>query len=333
MQYRSNNSRFGIRTFLQLFVRITLAGITIAGAMAIAAPSPPANAASTGVRVGVVIDFGNGTVYHVAVVVSGANPKGLTALQAVPGINITTDNSGAFGAAVCGLDINGTHLGCPGTAGSCLTCADPKYWAYFKAPGGASSFQYSRTGAAQSPVSDGDVEGWKWGTGKAPTFVPFAQFFPLATTTTVAPPTTTPTSVHGVTTTTRAGTGIARTTTTSGPTKPVGTNGSITPASTVATSGNSRLSTTTLTDSTGTAQTTGNVSSTTTSGSGGNRQPDTPSTAVFVNGRRVSASAANGTVNDTGSSIGGVIAIALIATLLACVFALRFRNRGTASGA
>lgn len=65
---------------------------------------------------------------------------------------------GGMGAAVC--SIGGT--GC--SASQCLTCQAPKYWRYYQAEDGATTFRPSGGGASSSRVGDGDVEAWIWGT-------------------------------------------------------------------------------------------------------------------------------------------------------------------------
>jgi hypothetical protein len=75
---------------------------------------------------------------------------------------------------VCALD----GVGHEATQSSCLgTADDPRYWAYFRAPSGASAWTYSRECACSSTVGDGDVEGWRFGTGQQP---PFASFCAVA---------------------------------------------------------------------------------------------------------------------------------------------------------
>ena len=69
---------------------------------------------------------------------------------------------GGQGAAVCSL----CGKGCPAD-GSCLTCGGSEYWSYFRKPAGSGGFTYARGGAGSAQVRDGDVEGWKWGTGSA----------------------------------------------------------------------------------------------------------------------------------------------------------------------
>jgi hypothetical protein len=94
------------------------------------------------------------------------------------------------GGAVCA--INGT--GCAADA-NCLTCQAPNYWAYFRSESGSGGFTYSSGAATSSQVTDGDVEGWRWGTGAAPSYRSVADVCPLPTTTTTS--TTNPPAHNG----------------------------------------------------------------------------------------------------------------------------------------
>src|SRR4029078_136940 len=78
------------------------------------------------------------------------------------------------GTAICALDGVGHDASQPDCLG---TLADPRYWAYFRSPAGASSWTYSRGCACTSTVHDGDVEGWRFGTGQSP---PYASFCSVA---------------------------------------------------------------------------------------------------------------------------------------------------------
>ncbi len=175
---------------------LALTALTAAGANAAPAQTATAQAAraQTGTaRAGVVVDEGNGTVRRVGITFSGSI-TGIDALRSA-GFAPTVRSFGGIGGAVCALDIGGTHFGCPDDA-TCLTCADPDYWSYSRATRGTTSFTTWRAGAGATQVHDGDIEGWRWGTGSTPTYVPLARFFPapppLSTTTVPAPPTSAP---------------------------------------------------------------------------------------------------------------------------------------------
>jgi hypothetical protein len=144
--------------------------------------------ASPGARVGLVVDFGNGVVYRLPVALRGASATGLQVLQQGTS-QVDAVGFGSLGAAVCSVSIGATHIGCPADA-SCLTCAQPAYWAYSRAIAGAAGFTASRAGAGATTVHDGDVEAWRWGSGAPPAFVAFDRFFPPAPTTTTRSATT-----------------------------------------------------------------------------------------------------------------------------------------------
>ncbi|MFA5885525.1 MAG: hypothetical protein WDA60_16865 [Acidimicrobiia bacterium] len=121
--------------------------------------APAAAAESNAV---VVVDTGD-AVDWVPISFSGTI-TGVQALQ-LAGANLATYGFAGQGLAVC--SINGT--GHAATDDACLgTPDDPRYWAYFRAPSGATGWSYARQGGGGSTVGDGDVEGWRFGTGAAP---------------------------------------------------------------------------------------------------------------------------------------------------------------------
>ncbi len=128
----------------------------------------------------VVVDTGT-TTYRQVVTFIEDSVTGLHALE-LAGANPVVYSYSGQGGAVCRLFGVGRDAG-PGCLGG--VDGDNRYWAYFRAPSGTSSFTYSRAGAGSVQVHDGDVEGWKFGTGQAPGWsgVPAPS-----TTTTVAPP-------------------------------------------------------------------------------------------------------------------------------------------------
>jgi len=66
----------------------------------------------------------------------------------------------SMGVAVCKIE----DTGCPPS--ECLICEKPKYWAYWHLID--NKWSYSTKGASDYDVSDGDVDGWAWGTGEEP---------------------------------------------------------------------------------------------------------------------------------------------------------------------
>ena len=94
----------------------------------------------------------------------------ITGLQALSlaGASPVTSVYGGQGYAVCKL------FGVGNEPDSCLgTPSDPTYWAYFRAPAGQGGWQYSGAGASATTVNDGDVEGW--GFGRTPGFQSFCS--------------------------------------------------------------------------------------------------------------------------------------------------------------
>lgn len=147
----------------------------------------PGAAASGPNRAVVVADSGTGVVVR-GIEFEGESISGVEALQ-LAGLAPVLQGFDGQGGAVCALQ----GVGCP-SDGSCLTCdARGYYWAYHRAPAGSGGFTYSRAGAGATRVHDGDVEGWKWGTGSPPPFHSFASVFPAPTT----PPPTSPGGTGG----------------------------------------------------------------------------------------------------------------------------------------
>ncbi len=90
-----------------------------------------------------------------------------------------------MGAAICAIE--GT--GCP--VESCLVCAAPDYWSYWRFSGG--QWVYSQLGSGLTTVRHGDIEGWSWGRGSPPSVIGFDEICaPPPPTATSLPPTSTP---------------------------------------------------------------------------------------------------------------------------------------------
>lgn len=136
---------------------------------AFSAPAPEAQAMH---RVAIVVDTGSGPVSR-CVSFAEESISGIEALNRAGLAPVVRGFSGE-GGAVCGL--NG--VGCPADS-SCLTCQAPNYWAYYRADDGAGGFSYSAVGAGAIAVTDGDVEGWRWGTGAGPSYRSFSTICPL----------------------------------------------------------------------------------------------------------------------------------------------------------
>lgn len=165
------------RVFLTL--SLGLAATAFAGGAVTANPSIAAAASPH--RAAVIVDTGS-DVHRVVITFTEDSITGIEALQR-SGANPVIYTFGGQGGAVCRLFGVGRDAG-PGCLGG--QDGDNRYWAYFRAPAGTSSFKYSSGGAGSTRVHDGDVEGWKFGTGAAPEYVSLASLSP--------PPPTTPTT-------------------------------------------------------------------------------------------------------------------------------------------
>jgi len=143
-----------------------------------------ANAQSDLGQVGLVIQFLDGRVEKKCISISKDPFSGYDALSA-SGYAIIADFSGAMGAAICKI----AQQGC--SADNCF-CNTPNYWAYWRlgqASNGESAWLYSTIGASQSILHAGDVDGWRFGEGIAPSEMPaFADI--------CQPATQTPTFTH-----------------------------------------------------------------------------------------------------------------------------------------
>lgn len=166
----------------------SLAALTVAVAMTVVLPA----GAATPNRAAIVVEV-DGVIHTAKVTFSSDSITGLDALRGA-GFDPLVRVFGGNGGAVCALKVDSTTIGCPAD-GTCLTCDEPRYWAYFRAPAGTTRYTYSVTGAGLTHVHDGDVEAWVWGTGSPPSrFVSFADVWGPDPTTTTRPPATTPTT-------------------------------------------------------------------------------------------------------------------------------------------
>jgi hypothetical protein len=141
-------------------VRFVAAIAVFVAAAAVAGADPPVARAAGDSTAVIVIDAGAGV--RSAVIHFDGSISGIRALE-LAGANPVTYGFSGQGAAVCALD----GVGNPADQ-SCLIGPNGQYWAYFLAHGGATSWTYSRGCACASVVGDGDVEGWRYGTGAAP---------------------------------------------------------------------------------------------------------------------------------------------------------------------
>ncbi len=162
-----SSGRRGARPVRSVLVRCALTILAVAGAAV--APAPSAGPAQAGAQplnqAAVIVETGAGT-WRTVIRFPQESVSGIEALR-LAGAEPVTYGFGGLGTAVCALYGVGRPAG-PNCLGG--TDGDPRYWAYFRAPAGTASFQYSPIGAGATSVRDGDVEGWRWGTGQAPAY-------------------------------------------------------------------------------------------------------------------------------------------------------------------
>ena len=138
---------------------LVVAVIVTAAAIGAVGPSLPAADAGGQNRAVVVVDTGS-SVRAACVLFSESSITGAEALRR-SGMSPVFQGFSGLGSGVCSL--NG--VGCP-SDGSCLTCQAPSYWQYWRSSGGG--FSYSSAGASSTSVTDGSIEGWRWGAQQSP---------------------------------------------------------------------------------------------------------------------------------------------------------------------
>ena len=171
-----------------LVAMAVLAGTASGGVLAQTVTAPGAGAAGPH-RAMVVVETGSAT-YRQVITFTADSITGLQALD-LAGAQPVVYTFAGQGGAVCRLFGVGRDAG-----PNCLGGADGdnRYWAYFRAPAGTSSFTYSRSGAGSTQVHDGDVEGWRFGTGAQPGY---AALPPVTSPTTAVPAVAPPSGPSG----------------------------------------------------------------------------------------------------------------------------------------
>ena len=111
---------------------------------------------------GLVIQFDDARVEEFCVSFVGDSITGLELLQR-SGFEVVVEDFGANGVAVCRID----GIGCDHPIQPCFCrCEDPNadcvLWGYYTIQGPGSTWTFSQVGAAQRPVRDGDVDGWRF---------------------------------------------------------------------------------------------------------------------------------------------------------------------------
>jgi len=143
--------------------RFILAGFILVGlligAVLIDTINSNAQESDDPIQVGVVVQGADNQPQTFCVTLDREEPTGEDALLAT-GLNIIADK-GPMGTTVCRIEGDGCtppseHCFCQCMGGD--ACA---YWAYFHLTD-QDTWEYSPMGAANSPVKQGDVEGWWW---------------------------------------------------------------------------------------------------------------------------------------------------------------------------
>lgn len=128
-------------------------------------------------RVGLVVDFGDGSLTTQCIEFDETKISGYDVLRR-SGLSLVVQEVSGMGVTVC--DIEGTS-GCPASSCFCqcqgMACL---YWRYYYLSD--DSWQYAAMGAAARSVEQGDVEGWAWGdenaSGGPPPVIAFDQICP-----------------------------------------------------------------------------------------------------------------------------------------------------------
>jgi hypothetical protein len=104
-------------------------------------------------RAGVVVQLGEEEPSSFCLDDPGLQGEGLTGIQALraTGLEVVTKSDPQFGEFVCKIGETGAERADCGEAGS-------GYWAYFR--GDANTWQLAETGASQTEVATGDIDGW-----------------------------------------------------------------------------------------------------------------------------------------------------------------------------
>lgn len=116
-------------------------------------------------RAGLVVQLAEDQVKTTCVRFTEGSISGFELLE-TSGLVVDSLTDPGMGTAVCRIE----EAGCP--VEDCF-CAMPDYWSYWQ-PGPA-GWAYAVTGAAQTEVTNSDVNGWSWGDGIAPTFYSFQE--------------------------------------------------------------------------------------------------------------------------------------------------------------
>jgi len=141
-----------------------------------------ANAQSNPNRVGLVIQFKDGSIIKQCVEIEDAQGNGSDALVNA-GLSIVYDFNAQLGAGVCKIENDGCD------ASEKCFCDSPNYWSYWHLglnDQGQPAWEYSVLGASSYTVQAGDVEGWHYGMMAPPSEIPSFEQICAAPTATLA---------------------------------------------------------------------------------------------------------------------------------------------------
>jgi hypothetical protein len=296
-------------------LRALLAALVCAVAVGVG-PAARADVTAQGCnsRAVVVVEPGPGAVS----VCFDGSISGLAALK-LAGANPVTYGFAGQGAAVCQL----YGVGNPADQ-SCLIGPGGQYWAYFRAGPGAGGWTYSRAGAGSTTVTDGSVEGWRYGTGAAPGFVAFCSVVSCA-----PPPTSPPATAPPVT---------AAPVAPAGPAGPAGRSAS--PASpagggnggAAASGAPATTAPTPAKDGKSGADAGSGAPAATSTTAGSDGKGTTGKQRARGAADDVALGPGNGSGDDSGSPVGVVIAIVVVVLAAGTGFWVRHRRRRSAPG-
>ncbi len=181
------------------FLRVS--GLLAASILIWLTPTRAALAQDDPHQAGLVVQFGDGTLYTACVDLGpDGQATGEQVLRASGLETIIDYNSGFGGGAVCQIGDQGCNFPAEKCFCQCtLKPGDPcVYWTYFFQRDG--EWRYSVEGASRRVVHPGDVEGWAWGlgavdSGAQPPLIPFEQLCGPPPTPPSPSPTPTPTAL------------------------------------------------------------------------------------------------------------------------------------------
>jgi hypothetical protein len=145
-------------------------------------------------RVGLVVVHGDSSTITRCIEFTEDTVTGFEVLER-SGLDLNYEGSG-MGAAICRID----NEGCTYPQEKCFCQSPPDYWSYWLSNAGDGSWRYSGTGASNRIISDGQVDGWRWGPGSLseatpPPAITFNDICPPLATATPTP-TQTPAATH-----------------------------------------------------------------------------------------------------------------------------------------